>query len=315
MMTAESSAAGGSATVPAAAADAGKPPLDDVMLAMDVVDTLRRKERLVQRELDSGEREQALKERLRKIYATQGLEVSDAVLDEAVRALEEDRFVYKPPQPSLGVTLARIYVSRGRWGKWLLGALAGLALLVVAWQMLVVAPRAALPERLQVLHAEVKDLAVEPDAVTEADRLFSDGGRALRDGDTGAAEEALAALTTLRAQLEVDYDIRVVNRPGERSGVWRIPGANPNARNHYLIVEAIGPRGQVLEVPIVNEETGKTELVDVWGLRVDKATFESVAADKQDDGIIQADLVGHKAAGRLEPDYRLRTTGAAITDW
>ena len=300
---------------PGTAPGAVKPPLDDVMLAMDVVDTLRRKERLVQRELDSGEREQALKERLRKIYGAQGLEVSDAVLDEAVSALEEDRFVYKPPKPSLGVMLARIYVSRGRWGQWLLGALAGLALLVVAWQMLVVAPRTALPERLQALHTEVKELAVEPDAVIQADRLFSAGGRAFRDGDTGAAEEALAALTTLRGRLEADYDIRVVNRSGERSGVWRIPGANPNARNYYLIVEAIGPRDQVLKVPIVNEETGKTELVDAWGLRVDKATFESVAADKQDDGIIQADLVGHKAAGRLEPDYRLRTTGAAITDW
>ena len=29
-----------------------RPPLDDLMLAMDVVDTLRRRERLVERELD-----------------------------------------------------------------------------------------------------------------------------------------------------------------------------------------------------------------------------------------------------------------------
>ena len=294
---------------------ASKPPLDDVMLAMDVVDTLRRKERLVQRELDSGEREQALKERLRKIYAAQGLEVSDAILAEAVRALEEDRFVYKPPKPSLGVTLARIYVSRGRWGPWLLGGVTGVAVLVVAWQLLVVAPRAALPERLQALHGEVKELAVEPDAVIRADRLFATGGRALRDGDTGTAEESLADLATLRSQLEADYDIRVVNRPGEQSGIWRIPDANPNARNYYLIVEAVGPRGQVLQVPITNEETGKTNMVDTWGLRVDKATFDRVAADKRDDGIIQADLVGHKGVGRLTPDYRLRTTGAAITDW
>ena len=294
---------------------ASKPPLDDVMLAMDVVDTLRRKERLVQRELDSGEREQALKERLRKIYAAQGLEVSDAILAEAVRALEEDRFVYKPPKPSLGVTLARIYVSRGRWGPWLLGGVAGVAVLVVAWQLLVVAPRAALPERLQAMHSEVEELAVEPNAVTRADRLFAAGGRALRDGDTAAAEQALKSLDTLRGQLEADYDIRIINRPSERSGVWRIPPNNPDARNYYLIVEAVGPRGHVLKVPITNEETGKTERVDAWGLRVDKATFDAVAADKRDDGIIQADLVGHKAVGRLMPDYRLRTTGAAITDW
>ena len=34
-----------------------RPPLDDVMLAMDVVDTLRRRERLVARELDEIGRE------------------------------------------------------------------------------------------------------------------------------------------------------------------------------------------------------------------------------------------------------------------
>ena len=68
-------------------------------------------------------------------------------------------------------------------------------------------------------------------------------------------------------------------------------------------------------MPIANEETGTTETVDAWGVRVDKATYDAVAADKRDDGIIQADLVGRKPAGRLEPDYRLRTTGAAITDW
>jgi hypothetical protein len=299
----------------AAEGAAGKPPLDDVMLAMDVVDTLRRKERLVQRELDSGERERALKKRLRRIYAAQGIEVSDAVLDEGVRALEQDRFVYKPPPKSFATTLARMYVSRGAWGKWVLGGLAALAVVLVAWQLLVVAPRAALPERLTAMHAEVTALAEEPSANARADRLLATGEQALRDGDTGAAQTALDDLQALRRQLEADYSIRIVARPGERSGVWRVPEANPDARNYYLIVEAIGPRGQTLAVPITNEETGGTELVETWGLRVDEATFESVAADKRDDGIIQADLVGRKPAGRLTPNYRLPTTGAAITDW
>jgi hypothetical protein len=290
-------------------------PLDDVMLAMDVVDTLRRRERLVQRELDSGDREQALKERLRKIYAGQGIEVSDAVLAEGVRALEDDRFAYQPPEPSLGVTLARIYVSRGVWGKWVFGALAGLAVALVAWQMLVVAPRDALPERLQAMHAEVTGLAVEDAADAQADGLLAEGRRALRDGDTGTAAEALDGLQGLRDRLEAEYSIRIVNRAGERSGVWRVPDANTQARNYYLIVEAVGPRGQVLRVPITNEETGQTETVDSWGLRVNEQVFESVARDKRDDGIIQADLVGRKPAGRLEPDYDMPTSGAAITDW
>jgi hypothetical protein len=298
----------------AAGAD-GKPPLDDVMLAMDVVDTLRRKERLVQRELDSGAREQALKARLRKIYAAQGIEVSDGVLDEGVRALEQDRFVYKPPPKSLGTALARVYVSRGTWGKWMLGGIAVVAAALVAWQLLVVAPHAALPERLEAMHAEVTELAEEPAADQRADRLLAAGEQALRDGDSAAAAAALDELEALRAQVEADYSIRIVSRPGERSGIWRVPDANPNARNYYLIVEAIGPRGEVLQVPITNEETGETEMVDIWALRVDKATFDAVAADKRDDGIIQTDLMGRKPAGRLTPEYRLSTTGAAITNW
>ena len=56
-----------------------RPPLDDVMLAMDVVDTLRRRERMVARELDEHGRAEDLKQRLRRIYAQQGLDVPDHV--------------------------------------------------------------------------------------------------------------------------------------------------------------------------------------------------------------------------------------------
>ena len=47
-------------------ADASKAPLDDVMLAMDVVDTLRHRQDLVARELDVETRERQLVEKLRE---------------------------------------------------------------------------------------------------------------------------------------------------------------------------------------------------------------------------------------------------------
>ncbi|NJO35162.1 MAG: hypothetical protein HC869_20695, partial [Rhodospirillales bacterium] len=47
----------------------GKPQtLDDIMIAMDVVDTLRHREDLVRRELSEEDREAELIARLRKIY-------------------------------------------------------------------------------------------------------------------------------------------------------------------------------------------------------------------------------------------------------
>src|SRR5918997_1445828 len=86
-------------TEPAVAA--GKPhTLDDVMMAMDVVDTLRHREDLVRRELSEENREAELIARLRKIYQDQGIDVPDSVLADRVKALEESRFVYTPPPPS-----------------------------------------------------------------------------------------------------------------------------------------------------------------------------------------------------------------------
>ena len=69
-MSTETTVDGGARPVGAAAAQtavAGSThPLDEVMLAMDVVDTLRRRERLVKTELDDLGREGDLKERLRE---------------------------------------------------------------------------------------------------------------------------------------------------------------------------------------------------------------------------------------------------------
>jgi hypothetical protein len=299
-----------------ATANAGaKQPLDEVMLAMDVVDTLRRRERLVKQELDAQGREEDLKERLHKIYHAQGIEVPDHIIQEGVAALKEDRFVYKPPSESIGVKLARLYVSRGRWGKWVLG---GVGVLIAAWAInyfVLVAPQAALPEKLSEAHAQVVEIAESDEVKERAEGVLNAGRAALGEDATDAAREALSSLKDMRTTLEREYALRIVNRPGERSGVWRVPDINTRARNYYIIVEAIDPTGKVLTVPITSEETGKTERVTKWGLRVDEDTFERVARDKQDNGIIERDRVGYKSRGYLMPKYEMRTSGAAITQW
>ena len=102
-------------------------PLDEVMLAMDVVDTLRHRELLVARELAAEDRDRELIQRLQEIYAAQGIEVPERVLELGVQARRENRFVYEPPKPSLSLTLARLYIARGRGAKW-----AGLTVLAFA---------------------------------------------------------------------------------------------------------------------------------------------------------------------------------------
>jgi hypothetical protein len=293
----------------------GKQPLDDVMLAMDVVDTLRRRERIVKRELDEAGREEDLKERLKKIYAAQGIEVPDHVIAQGVAALKEERFTYKSPPESISTRLARLYISRGSWGKWLAG-LGGAGVLAAAINYVtVVAPNAALPEKLAGIHTEVVALAKTDQARETAERYFNAGQAALRNEDRDSAREAIAQLEDVRATLDQEYTVRIVNRPGENTGVWRIPDMNTGARNFYIIVEAVDPAGKVLTVPIRNEETQKTERVKQWGLRVDESTFRAVAEDKRDDGIIERDRFGAKASGELVPRYEMKTTGGAITSW
>jgi hypothetical protein len=68
--------------------------LNEIMLAMDVVDTLRHQQSLVERELGTDDHDQALIAKVRKIYADQGLEVSDEVIASGVKALREERFTY-----------------------------------------------------------------------------------------------------------------------------------------------------------------------------------------------------------------------------
>jgi len=292
-----------------------RPPLDDVMLAMDVVDTLRRRERLVHSELDEAGREEDLKQRLKRIYAQQGIDVPDHVIEQGVAALKEDRFTYKPPQTGIARRLAQLYVHRDRWGKWLGGGLAAGLLALTAYYFTWVAPERALPEELASRRAEVVAIAASDHARVLSEQILGTGSAALRNRDPEGARAALEQLDQLRNTLEQEYTIRIVNRPDERSGVWRIPDVNQAAKNYYVIVEAVNARGERLEVPVKNEETGKTERTYSWGLRVDEDAFDAVKRDKQDDGIIQNDRFGFKRRGYLEPDYEMPTSGGAITRW
>lgn len=418
-------------------AETAKPPLDDLMLAMDVVDTLRHTDAIVKRELNSEDQDRALLRRLKEIYAGQGIEVPDAILAEGVAALREDRFTYSPPPPSLSRALARAYVNRGGWIKGL-GLVVLIAVVIGAgYFFTVVMPEQravesarqesiaainALPDRFAAAFATATNLGARLTALTpvgaatpyltrkkaelatalqsvnriltseaakptpptlsstanagqvsaakavlgdrlgalaslegelagissEIDNLstlldlsrrlqqlestmlpLAEGeqarfrtreliGRAsdqLALGELGGSRSSIAALGQLSSQIGSSYTIRVVSRPGEQSGVWRVPPNNPNAQNYYLIVEGVDGTGKTVSVPIANEESGATETVSSWGLRVPQAEFERVRRDKQDDGIIQDDLVGSKRRGYLTHSYSIQTDGATITRW
>ena len=139
---------------------------------------------------------------------------------------------------------------------------------------------------------------------------------AVEDGNAAFAKIAAVDLGTLIDDLKAIYEVRVVYGPGEpRSGVFRIPNDDPNARNYYLIVEAVDATGKVLTVPAVSEEDQTTQRTQKWGLRVTEEAFYKVAQDKEDDQIIQNAVIGTKKRGFLTPDYLVQTNGGAIFEW
>ncbi len=289
------------------------------MVAMDVVDTIRHRQLIVERELDAAGRRQRLIERLREIYTAQGIEVTDAALEAGVDALEEERFAYAPAPDSFSKSLAKLYVRRARWGKPFLILGAVVLLIGLAWQFTVAIPQsrfeAELPGRIEATHARIVARSQSAAATSQANELKAQAQRALDREAFGTADGVHHELEALLRELELAYELRIVSRPNELSGVWRVPDINPDARNYYLIVEAVDVAGNVLQRRVRNEEDGRFYEVRKWGVRVDEATFEAVAADKRDDGIIADYVLGTKAAGKLEPNYRVPTTGATITAW
>ncbi|MEM9169040.1 MAG: DUF6384 family protein [Pseudomonadota bacterium] len=304
-----------------------KPAFDDVMLAMDIVDTLRHQALVVERELGAEAREEALLDRLREIYRNQGITVSDDILRDGVKALEEKRFVYEPTDRGFQGRLAGLYVSRTRWLKPLAFVLGVATFLTGVYEFGIDAPRerrvealrvertVTLPRRLVETRDAALAIAETDDARRRIETAYQNGVAAAADGDLDAARAAAGALDDFREDLSRDLDIRVVSRPGEYSGVFRIPNDTPDARNYYLIVEAVDAGGRVHALEIASEEDRATKRAPAWGVRVPKGVFDAIAADKQDDQIIQKAVVGRKPKGWLAPRYDVATAGGAILEW
>lgn len=309
----------------AAAVPAKPQTLDELMLAMDVVDTIRFRELIVERELGQGDRDNALRERLREIYKSQGIEVTDRAIDEGIKALKESRFTYTPPAPGVSRSLALMWVRRGTILGWTGAVLIGATALWGGYHYGVVVPaeRASenarieltetLPKSLAAAHAAVIAEARVDAAKAEANGLLRDGQTALAANDPAGARTAIASLETLRAKLVQAYQLRIV--ADGTTGFFRIPNVNESARNYYIVVEPIGADGRTLNLPVTNEEDGRTYNVNAWGQRVPQATFDAVARDKRDNGIIENRILGAKQRGELDPRYTMSVLPGAVTSW
>ncbi|MBJ6988338.1 MULTISPECIES: DUF6384 family protein [unclassified Devosia] len=301
--------------------------LDEVMLAMDVVDTLRHRQDLVTRELDGAARERQLIERLRSLYHAQGIEVPDRILKEGVSALAESRFTYEPPAPSFKTTLARLYVSRKKWGRPVAALLVAAIVAAIGYfgiyqpfqhgqaEQARLEVAQGLPAQMEALRQTIFEETKVQQAVVRADDLLARGQAFAEEGNREGAEDAVERLTALRDQLRQAYTLRIVNRADADSGFWTTPNNTSDATNWYVVVEAIDIDGNPLTLPIANEENGEIEQVSMWGVRVPSTVYSAVVADKRDDGLIQANTVGRKSSGFLDVEYTMPVLGGTVTRW
>jgi hypothetical protein len=296
------------------------------MLAMDVVDTLRHQDALIQKELTQEGRDEGLKARLREMYESQGLTVTDRILDEGIKALRESRFTYTPRGTGFARTLANLWVRRRAVGTGLAAIIVVLAV-VVGWNAIRSGSeqRAAeearieltetLPRQLETVGQTTLAAATDPSARAQVEQIISAGEAALTLGNAAEARSAIASLDVIRAALNQTYRLRIVNRPNQDTGVTRIPDINQRAENFYIIVEPVTADGQVISIPVLNEETDSTETVSIFGQRVPASTYNTIARDKGDDGIIQNNILGEKPRGTLEVQYSMPAETGRILEW
>ncbi len=300
--------------------------LDDMMLAMDVVDTLRHRERLVERELNADAREDQLVERLRDLYKSQGIDVPDSVLAEGVQALKEDRFVYTPAPPSFHRTLATMWVKRATYGKWAAAALIAVILVFAVYHFTVVKPREqaaeaarvelteTLPRDLTAAHAAITAEAQVPAAQDQADAILAQGQSALEREDAAAARSAIADLDRLAQSLQQEYVLRIAGRPEDETGFYR-EHPSFDGRAYFIVVDAVNANGEPVSLPIRNDETNETEIVSRFAVRVPIETFDAVRNDKQTNGIVQNATMAKKRRGYIEPEFLMPTLPGRITSW
>lgn len=283
--------------------------LDNLMLAMDVVDTLRHRDDWVSREIDEAGREAELMARLREIYAGQGIEVSDDVLAQGIRALNERRFVYAPPPPGMARTLALIWVERDWYLKRAAAVLLLLAVLAGVYYQTSIQPFRQTASALEAAHSEASALAAGEAGRERADRILAEGQAALDDGDRERADVAVGALEALGTDLARDYSLRIA------STAFVVPPTALHERLHYLIVEAVAPDGGILPMRIVDGADGPVEEVTRWGVQVSREVYLAVEQDFRADGRIDDAELGIKPEG--EPDVRFGkpVLGGTITRW
>lgn len=173
--------------------------------------------------------------------------------------------------------------------------------------------------KVEKIYKNVIAVAKEDEAKTEGEKLYQEAKQFIQTTDVTRLRQAVSQLENLDGVLNQEYTLRIVSRPGVKSGIDRYYTDERGKRvaGYYLIVEGVDSKGKVLQKNIKNEENGRTETVAMWGERVPEWLYEKVKADKLDNGRIDNDVVGKKEKGYLNEKILMQGVekSGQITRW
>jgi hypothetical protein len=203
------------------AVPAAKPTFDATMLALDAVDTLLHREKVKLDELNSDEYDEALRRTIREYLQTEGREVSDEILEEAVGKARKERLTFAPAKRGIERSLATAYVRRGIYGRRSAVATAIVAAISVsswlAYDFAVVWPREREIARIELLfgttlptelgvavsdaRAEAKLASIE-NGPQQVDLIESRGREAIRLHDEASARKTVDDVKATTAEFK-----------------------------------------------------------------------------------------------------------------
>jgi hypothetical protein len=212
---------------------------DNIMKAMDAVDSLRHRESIVDTEVSAEERDRLLIAKLREAYAVQGTVVSDDVLKKSVASLNEKRFVHEPMKAGWQRIIATLYVRRNKYGKRaLLASILAVAMIagptiylkrqeaariereVAAAKAFDVLIAKTLPEELKRSTAgalrAADDAGMSAQRSAEINRRNADGKAAIEARNAERANAEIAKIDGIRKEMEIALVSRKLSADADR---------------------------------------------------------------------------------------------------
>lgn len=277
---------------------------------MDVASALRREREVAVRELAIDETRARLRQRLRAAADESGDPVTDAEIEVAIDHYFESQFEFAAPRRGWRVLVAHAWVRR----RAITASLLVVATLSLGIWRLFLSESAPLSgaarqaravasawETVPGVLTRARTLAADDPARAEVESLAGELEAVHARGNIAGIQSGAARLASLLARLADEYVVRVVSRPGERSGMdaYYEDAHGSRISGYYLIVEQIG-QSRPRQRAVFDAELQAERRVRKWGEQVPKAVYDRIAADKQADGIVDDAIFARKERGHLD---------------